>query len=65
MTSLEAVQAAYPGWTIRRDVGPDWTCWTAQQIQVITAPTLDELAAKLGEIDGQQPATRASPAPAS
>ena len=31
MTSLEAVQAAYPGWTIRRDVGPDWTCWTARR----------------------------------
>ena len=47
MTSLDAVKAAHPDWTIRRDAGQDWTCWTAQRAQVITAPTLDELAAKL------------------
>lgn len=48
MTSLEAVKAAHPNWTIRRDAGQDWTAWTAQRVQVVVAPTLDELAARLG-----------------
>jgi len=49
---LEAVGATHPGWTIRRDVGQDWTCWTAHRAQVITAPALDELAGKLDLADG-------------
>jgi len=47
MTSLDDIRAAHPGWTIRCDAGPDWTCWTAQRAQVITAPDLNGLAAKL------------------
>ena len=49
MTSLEAVRAAHPDWTIRRDAGPDWSAYTAQRLQVVVAPTLEELAARLGD----------------
>jgi hypothetical protein len=52
MTSLETVRAAHPEWTIRRDAGQDWTCWTAQRVRVITAPALDELAVRLGQAEG-------------
>jgi hypothetical protein len=45
---LEQLAAEHPDWTIRRDAGPDWVCWTAQRVQVIMAPTLDELTARLG-----------------
>ena len=48
MTSLEAARAAYPDWTIRRDAGQDWSAWTAQRVQVVVAPTLDELTGRLG-----------------
>ena len=48
MTSLEAVRAAHPDWTIRRDAGQEWSAWTAQRVQVVVAPTLNELAARLG-----------------
>lgn len=48
MTSLEAVRAAHPDWTIRRDAGQDWSAYTAQRVQVVVAPTLDELSARLG-----------------
>jgi hypothetical protein len=47
VTSLEAVRAAHPDWTIRRDAGQDWSAWTAQRVQVVVTPTLDELAARL------------------
>ena len=47
MTNLDAVRAAHPDWTISRDAGPDWSCWTAQRAQVVVAPTLDELSARL------------------
>lgn len=52
MTSLDAVRAAHPHWTIRRDAGQDWVSWTAQRARVITAPALDELAARLDLADG-------------
>ena len=50
MTSLEAVRAAHPDWTIRRDADQDWACWTARRMQVVVAPTLDELAVRLGGV---------------
>jgi hypothetical protein len=49
---LAHLRAAHPTWVIRRDAGQDWTCWTAQRVQVAAAPTLDELGARLGRIDG-------------
>jgi hypothetical protein len=52
---LDRIQAAHPSWTIRRDAGQDWTCWTAQRVQVITAPTLDELEARLGGTAADDP----------
>ncbi len=55
MTSPEAVRAAHPDWTIRHDAGQDWACWTAQRVQVLVAPTLDELAVRLGGDTGGDP----------
>jgi hypothetical protein len=52
MTSkLERLADEHPDWTIRRNAGQDWVCWTAQRAQVITAPVLDELAARLDLAD--------------
>jgi hypothetical protein len=51
-TRLDRVQADHPNWTLRRDAGADWSCWTAQRVRVIMAPSLGELAAKLDIIDG-------------
>ena len=48
MTSLEAVRASHPDWTIRQDAGPDWSAYTAQRVQVVVTSTLDELSARLG-----------------
>jgi hypothetical protein len=48
VTSLDAARAAHPDWTIRRDAGQDWSAWTAQRVQVVVAPTLGELEARLG-----------------
>lgn len=48
MTSLEAVQASHPNWTIRQDAGPDWSAYTAQRVQVVVTSTLEELSARLG-----------------
>ena len=45
---LEQLATEHPDWTIRRDVGQDWSAWTAQRVQVVVAPTLDELSARLG-----------------
>jgi hypothetical protein len=45
---LEQLATEHPDWTIKRDAGPDWVCWTAQRVQVVVAPTLDELTARLG-----------------
>ena len=45
---LEQLATEHPDWTIRRDAGPDWSAWTAQRVQVVVAPTLDELTARLG-----------------
>jgi len=50
MTSSEhlaRLTAQHPDWVIRREAGQDWTCWTAQRVQVITAPSLAELEPKL------------------
>ena len=52
MTDLEAVTAAHPGWTIRRDGGQDWVSYVAQRVQVVVAPTPDDLAGQIGKAGG-------------
>ena len=60
MTSLETVRAAHPDWTITRDAGQDWTCWTAQRVQIVVAPTLGELSARLGGNTASDPRVTAA-----
>jgi hypothetical protein len=44
---------AHQDWAITCDAGQDQTFWTAQRVRVITAPTLDELAARLSQAEGR------------
>lgn len=46
-STLGRIRTQHPDWVIRREAGQDWTCWTAQRVQVITAPSLAELESKL------------------
>ena len=52
VSRLDRVQAAHPCWMIRRDVGPEWSCWIAQRVRVVMAPSLTELDGKLNAADG-------------
>jgi hypothetical protein len=52
VTGLDAVTAAYPGWSIRRDAGQGWVSYVAQRVQVVVAPTPDDLAGQIGKMGG-------------